>query len=112
MLMNIVLNYFMILKWGIVGAGIATIISNVFSWIALAYISNKIFRIFFKVEHLFKPLTASLVMCFVPSKLSLTSLFDCLIATVVGAVVYFGVLVVLRGLTIEDIRYFKVALGG
>ncbi len=68
------------------------------------------FGIFFKEEHLFKPLIASLVMYFVLSKLSLTSLFSCFVATVVGAVVYFAVLVALRGLTKEDIRYIQTVI--
>ena len=110
MFMNIVLNYFMILRWRIVGAGIATIISNVFSWITLAYISKRLFGIFFKAEHVLKPLIASSVMCLFLSKLSSSSLLDCVIAIVIGFFVYLAVLIALKGLTREDFEYIQTVI--
>ncbi len=107
MLMNVVLNYIMILRWGIVGAGIATVMSNIFSWISLAYLSRKMFGISFSINDVFKPLISSIIMFTVLLKFKLSML----LGVAVGALVYLAVLTVLKGLTREDIAYLRTVFG-
>ena len=111
MLLNIVLNYFMILRWGIVGAGIATVVSNVFSWITLAYLSKIMFDVFPKVGYLVKPLASSLIMFYIISQFKLSNLVEGVSVVLLGAVIYFSVLFLFRGLTKEDFRYLRAILG-
>jgi len=111
MTLNIILNYVLILRIGMVGAAIATVISNAFSWLTLAHLSRKLFDVFPEFNHIFKPLIASLVMYFMISHLGLNSLLDGAIVVVSGALIYFTALMVLRGLTKNDIRYIRTVFG-
>ncbi len=111
MILNIVLNYFMILRWGIVGAGIATVVSNLFSWITLAYLSKVMFNVFPKFEHLIKPLASSLIMFYVISQFKLSNLIEGVSVVLLGAVIYSAILVLFKGLTKEDFRYLRMILG-
>ena len=112
MILNIVLNYFMILRWGIVGAGIATVVSNVFSWITLAYLSKIMFNVFPKVGHLIKPVISSLIMFYIISQFELSNLVEGVSVVLLGAVIYFAVLFLVRGLTRDDFKYMKIILEG
>jgi len=111
MILNIVLNYFMILRWGIVGAGIATVVSNLFSWITLAYLSKVMFNVFPKVEHLIKPLASSLIMFYIISQFKLSNLIEGVSVVLLGALVYFGVLFLIKGMTKDDFGYLRTILG-
>ncbi len=105
MILNVVLNYIFILKMGIVGAAIATIISNVFSWVTLGFLSKRFFDVFPKIEDIVKPLVASLVMVAVVYKIGLNNLLEGIFAIVLGALTYFAVIFLVRGLTRDDINY-------
>ena len=105
MILNVVLNYIFILKMGIVGAAIATIISNVFSWITLGFLSKMFFDVFPKIEDIVKPLVASLMMVAVLYKIGLNNLLDGIFAIVFGVLTYFAVIFLVRGLTRDDICY-------
>jgi O-antigen/teichoic acid export membrane protein len=109
MIFNIVLNYFMILKWRIIGAGIATVIANTFSWIVLGYLSKTLFNVFPKLRYFIKPLGASIIMYYL--YLNLYSLFNYVEAVIIGAIVYFIILLMFRGLTKDDFRYIMAILG-
>lgn len=105
MMLNVVLNYILILRMGIIGAATATIISNVFSWIALGFLSKRFFDVFPKIEDIVKPFIASLVMIAVLYKIGLNNLFEGIFAIVLGALTYFMVIFLVRGLTRDDINY-------
>jgi O-antigen/teichoic acid export membrane protein len=110
MILNIVLNYFMILRFGIVGAALATVIANIISWAILGYFSKRMFEIFPKSEYIIKPLVASLLMCYLLSNFELCSLFEGIVAITVGAVIYLVALFAFRGLTKDDFEYVRVIL--
>ena len=105
MVLNIILNYVLILRMGIVGAAIATVISNVFSWTVLGYMSKQFFNVFPKLGDLLKPLAASLVMVVVISEIGLNNLLEGIFAIVFGVLIYFTVIFLVKGLTREDINY-------
>lgn len=46
MVMNVLLNYLLIPIFGISGAALATVASNAFNWIVLAFLSKKVFNVF------------------------------------------------------------------
>jgi len=107
LIINIILNYFMILQWGIVGAGVATVISNVFSWVALSLISRKLFDVFFRLEHLFKPLLSCTILYLVVEFLRPSSIAGCVMAFLAGIFAYFVVLLAIKGITVDDIKYIS-----
>jgi len=112
MILNIVLNYLMITRWGILGAGIATVISNAFSWAALAYLSRRVFGVFPEISHLAKPAASSLIMFYIISQFKPSSLIEGVLIVFLGAAVYFAVLFLLRGLKMDDLRYMRMILIG
>uniref|UniRef100_A0A7C4WE65 Flippase n=1 Tax=Geoglobus ahangari TaxID=113653 RepID=A0A7C4WE65_9EURY len=111
MILNIALNYFMILRWGIIGAGIATVISNFVSWIVLAYLSKIVLDVFPRMSHLIKPTVSSLIMFYFTSQFKLSRLVDGALVVLVGAAIYFVTLFLLRGITRDDLKYIGIVLG-
>jgi O-antigen/teichoic acid export membrane protein len=90
--LNIILNYFMIIAYGIIGAAIATIISNIFDWMFLGYLCNKFFGISPKIEYIVKPILAGIVMCYILSYLTPHTLYEGFLAIIISAIIYFSVL--------------------
>ncbi len=112
MLLNVVLNYVMILRLGITGAAAATVISNAALWLTLGAASRKFFGIFPRFADISKPLAAAALMYFVISQIKPGTLAEGMLVIVFGAAVYFLALLMLRGLGREDIEYFLGMLKG
>ncbi len=105
MILNVILNYLLIPPLGIKGAALATVISNFFNWIVLAYLSKKYFDVFFEISDVAKPVLASLVMLLILLNLKPTTIFEGIGLIVAGAVVYFAALAIIGGIRREDIIY-------
>lgn len=110
--MNIILNYFMILRWGMFGAAMATLISRYFNFIVLAVLARQKLKITPLVSLIYKPIAAALVMTAVLLFLPLPSIIipTILLKIVLGAAVYFGFLWVLKGISTADVLYMKKLL--
>ncbi|AKG91241.1 Membrane protein involved in the export of O-antigen and teichoic acid [Geoglobus ahangari] len=105
MALNILLNYLMIPKFGIIGAAIATIASNMVVWCILAYLSKIHFDVFFTPSHLLKPIVASLVMVAFLVTFSPTSIVEGVLMILIGVAVYFVTLYIIKGVKKEDLKY-------
>jgi O-antigen/teichoic acid export membrane protein len=103
-LINILLNLLLIPVWGITGAAVATTVSYG-SFIFSAYFFNPT-RPFAKqiVISLIKPVIASCIMAVIIWNIPRINL---LVTIIIGMVIYFPSLILLKGLTYEDLRYFK-----
>lgn len=104
--MNIVLNYFMILAWGIVGAALATAVSRYFNFVALGFLAKAKLAIVPLAASIIKPLAAAMVM--LAALLFLPPVHELLMGVgyiLLAAAVYFAVLWVIRGFDREDITY-------
>ena len=111
--LNIFLNYLLItlfltisLKWAMIGAALATIISRYFYMISLIFISKKRLNIRFKLSPFIKTFLAALVMFGVLFWIN-TSIFDMTLLLgiseiIIGALIYFSILVLTKTLTRED----------
>ena len=112
MLLNIILNYFFINAFGISGAALATLISRVFSIVFVVYLLYRILGLGVPIGVSVKPAICSAIMLtllvILPSPKSLIFGFA---EVVFAAVVYFGLLFVVKGITLEDVRYVAKALG-
>ncbi|MDW7989895.1 MAG: polysaccharide biosynthesis C-terminal domain-containing protein, partial [Archaeoglobaceae archaeon] len=102
MLLNVVLNYLMIPKFGIVGASLATVISNIVFWILLIFICHREFGIKPKFSFFAKPAFSALVMFFIAFNLK-----SMLLIIPVSIVVYSLVLFLVRGITKEDLDFIR-----
>ncbi len=117
LVLNILLNYFLIKsflnfgpEYAILGAGVATLISRVFLLSSLAIKSKSAFGVKIPKNNYLKPLLAGLVMAvfliifnyFVNLNLILG-----IIEVISGAIIYFFVLFLIKGITKEDLKLIK-----
>jgi len=112
MVLNVILNYFLILRFGMIGAAVATVISRYFNFISLGILSKRVLNISPASSSIYKPLISSLVMVIflylIPGPDTvLIGILEILIA----GVVYISVLLLVRGIGREDLRYFKKIVG-
>lgn len=109
---NIILNYFLIIEIGMLGAAIATVASRFFNIIGLFLISRRLFELSLDPALIYKPLLASLAMSLLlytfPKPEHIVS---GIIEVGLAGILYFLVLFVIRGIGREDTRYFKLMLG-
>lgn len=104
---NVVMNIILVPLMGIVGAAIATLVTYVVHLFVISRISFK--KVSYDVDFKFilKSLISSSIMAFVVWKLNPIGAVDIVISIGIGAVVYFGVLVLLRGFTKDEYGFLR-----
>ncbi len=108
MLLNVVLNYFLIIYMGIAGAALATVISRFFFIIVIVLLLWRTFRIKTDFSVTVKPVFSSLVMLgFLVLLPKPQSLATGIIEVILAILLYFGLMFLIKGLTREDVRYFR-----
>ncbi|MFH1836250.1 MAG: flippase [Methanobacteriota archaeon] len=103
-ILNVILNIVLILKMGFVGAAYATLITQVFTAAAIYYFVTKATSSLPFRSIVVKPVLAVAVMGLGVSFLRDVSI---VLAVTAGAVIYFGVLVLTRAFTTDDVVMFK-----
>lgn len=115
---NIILNYILIKsliiisqEWAMAGAAIATSISWIFYLLALCYAVRKRIDIRKVGISLIKPLIGSIVMFIAIliflSKVRDVNILNGVFVVILGFVVYFVVMLLIRGITYSDLKLFK-----
>lgn len=102
MLLNVILNWLMIPLYGIEGAAIATVASNVIFWTLLAIICAKNFSILPKLEFIAKPLFCSTLMLFIAMNVG-----SMLLKIPISVLIYSALLFLVKGVTKEDVDFIK-----
>ena len=111
MTINIMLNYILISKYGMVGAAIATTISKFFNITARGIVATRVFGICLDLDSIYKPFTSSLLMfLFLYSLPRPDSLFLGIFELFGAFVFYLLVMFLIKGVKLEDIKYVKVIL--
>jgi len=112
MAMNVLLNYILILKFGMIGAAIATTTSRFFDIIAAGVIAKKIFGVSPHASSIYKPAFASIAMFLLLKTLpNPETLFSGLFELCLAIALYFAVLFLIKGIEFEDLRYAKAIFG-
>ena len=120
-LLNIFLNFILIKlflrispDWAIAGAAIATVISWFFYLTASIIAIKKEFNFSMSFYPIIKPLISSIIMFLVLFYslrfINNTNLFIGIFAILLGILVYFSVLFIIRGITREDIALLKLVI--
>jgi len=108
---NVILNYVFILKFGIVGAAIATVFVRYFAVVTLVFLSKKVLGIFPDIDTVYKPLFSSLIMLiflfFIPKPITI---IEGLIEIVAAAAIYILTMFLIRGINREDVKYLSAIL--
>lgn len=108
MVLNIILNYLLINWIGINGAALATVVSRFFNIILFMYLLYRVFDLKVSVKVLLKPLFCSTVMLAILIALPTpASLISGLFEVVFAISIYFILLFIIRGITLDDIRYIR-----
>ena len=105
-LFNLVLNVILVPKIGIIGAAISTFFFFACTMI-LGFLSYKELPFEIDVKFILKSFIASVPMAIVVWKIDPYGAVDILVSIGVAALVYFGVLILLRGFTKEEYRFLR-----
>jgi len=112
MVLNVLLNYFLILRYGMIGAAVATVISRYFNFLSLGILSKRVLNISPALSSIYKPLLSSLVMvAFLYLAPRPDTILIGILEIIIAGVVYISVLLLVRGIGMEDLRYFKEIVG-
>jgi len=112
MILNVILNYFLILRFGMIGAAVATVISTYFNFVSLGILSKRVLDIFPALSSIYKPLFSSLAMVaflyFIPNP---KTILEGIVEIIIAAIIYIFVMFLIRGVEKEDIKYLSAIVG-
>jgi len=106
-ILNLGLNLIFISYIGILGAAITTLIAYGLAFVLTAYYSFKYLKFGIDFRFILKSIFASMVMSLVIVKWNPVGMLNVLIEIGICAVVYTAILLLLRGIRKEEIRFFK-----
>jgi O-antigen/teichoic acid export membrane protein len=107
--LNLGLNILLIPYYGILAAAVTTLIAYALAFIlTLRYSTNYLESDF---KFILKSVTASIVMSGLLIFMNPQGLLNIIIAVIISAVVYFGLLIILKGIEKEEFQFFKEMLG-
>jgi O-antigen/teichoic acid export membrane protein len=108
--LNLGLNLLITPFIGILGAAIATLVAFALASILTIYYTNKSLKIYFSLNFVLKSIAASLVMSLLLLNLNPVGAVELLLAIASGALVYFAILILLKGITVGEIYFLKELL--
>ena len=106
-ILNIVLNIFAVPYIGIYGAGLATLVCYFFAFAVTLFYCKQYARLPFDYKSIAKILTASIIMGIFVTFANPTGIINILIVVGVAVVIYFVVLLLLKGIDKKEINLIK-----
>lgn len=104
---NIALNLLLVPYLNILGAAIATLLCYILAFAVTAIASKKTMRLPFNIGELSKVIIASVIMGIVVYMMHPNGIISVLISIVVGVIVYFAIIFILKAVTLKEIAIFK-----
>jgi O-antigen/teichoic acid export membrane protein len=106
-LINIILNIIFIPIIGILGAAIATLITFFFEVTINGILGSREIPFDKDLKFISKSVLSSIPMAFVVWKLNPYGVIAILISIIIGSLIYFGILVLLKGFTKEEYEFLR-----
>lgn len=106
-LLNILLNFLLVPYIGIIGAAITTLFAFTFAFVVTVYYSNKIYKLDPNFGFILKSIFASIVMSLVIVICNPTEWVSVVITIVTCVIVYFTVLLLLKGFDKKEFLLLK-----
>ena len=106
-LLNLILNIILVPVIGILGAAISTLLTFFIFAVIVGILSFTEIPFEIDVKFILKSVIASVPMAFVVWKLNPYGAVDIVIAVGIAAVIYFGVLILLRGFTKDEYGFLR-----
>ena len=104
--LNIGLNLLLIPRMGILGAAVATLIAYGVLGILTVMITRKYFKFNLSIPFIFKSIFSSTIMVVCIRLINPVSIISVLISILLGILVYFSVLLIVRGLNKTETSFF------
>jgi len=104
---NIVLNLLLIPLMGLVGAAIATFIAYGILGMLTLIVTRRYLKFDLSLPFIVKSIIASAIMALCIWLINPFEIYMILVTIVVGVIVYFGILILVKGLSREEITFFK-----
>jgi O-antigen/teichoic acid export membrane protein len=104
--LNIVLNIILIPRLGILGAALATLIAFAIVGVITMIVSRRLFKFDIDIIAIVKTVFASAVMATCVWLIGPDSIAMVVVSIVVGAVIYFGVLILIKTLSKGELAFF------
>jgi O-antigen/teichoic acid export membrane protein len=110
-LLNLGLNFIFVPYFGIIGAAITTLISYGLVVFVIGYKSRQILKFNIGIIFIIKSIFSSAVMTLVISFIDPTSRIEVILSLVVGIIVYFCMLYILRGFSKNELKTIMGIIG-
>ncbi|SFL14711.1 Membrane protein involved in the export of O-antigen and teichoic acid [Methanobrevibacter olleyae] len=104
---NIVLNLLLVPYLNILGAAIATLLSYIIAFSVTTIASSKTMKLSFNIKDILKIVIASAIMGVVVYNMKPDGIINVLISILVGVIVYFAIIFILKAVTRKEIAIFK-----
>jgi O-antigen/teichoic acid export membrane protein len=111
-LTNLSLNIVLVPYIGILGAAIATLISCAIASVITVRLSFRYLRFEIGLTFIIKSIVAAVIMALILWQLNPIGTLNVLISIGVGAVIYFIILILLKGIEREEVGFIKSLMGG
>jgi O-antigen/teichoic acid export membrane protein len=108
---NFILNIILVPIYGLVAAAVTTLIAYALILIIVGYSSRKLFRFDLNFKFIVKSIFASIGMILGIWIINPNSLLQIILSVIIGIVIYFSLLLVLKGFTKEELRNIFTVLG-
>jgi len=106
-ILNAILNFSLIPYYGILGSAIATLAAYTLSFVVTMIYSLKYFKINFDLLFIGKCIIASIIMSLIIINFYPTGIINLLIVIIVSFLVYFVLLILLKGFKKEEINFIR-----
>jgi len=111
-LINLGVNLYLIPKIGIMGAGISTLLSYSILSILVIYFGLKNFHLKLNYKYVPKILVSSIGMFLLLYMLQIAYPINFVLMILVGIIVYFSILFLIKGITKKEIKFMKDLISG
>ena len=111
-LINIVINIVFVPHYGIIAAAISTLIAYGFAFAVSLYYSVKYIKITFDIRFMLKSLVASILMSSVIISIHPKTVIGIIITIALSAIVYMIILLLLKGISTNELKFFRKLVRG
>lgn len=104
--LNLGLNILLVPHWGIIAAASSTLVAYTTVAIIIYYQAGKYLKFDLKLDFIIKSVLSSIAMTLVIWAINPAGIAQLLLSIVVGATIYFAILLLLRGFSRSEIQFF------
>lgn len=111
-IINLVLNILLVPYFGIMAAAVTTLTAYAFTFLITLFYSHKHIKIKFELGFIFKSVFASILMSLVIIFINPTTVIGIIITIGISSVVYMALILLFKGISSNEIEFFKDLVRG